>query len=164
MRITEIESQVLSNTETMRTLQKQVAELSKQNSYLSELKENKLTELFVDYIELGTNYTFDTYAYLNGVQTGVKTGFISPNFQDGDQIEFLKKNKKSFVIKCITKIISKIENLNVSSKRTKHVTNPNWIFRISIVSLYKHMIKNTEFKSRFDAYVKRKESLELLGI
>ena len=44
------------------------------------------------------------------------------------------------------------------------VTNPNWIFRISIVSLYKHMIKNTEFKSRFDAYVRRKESLELLGI
>ena len=94
MRITEIESQVLSNTETMRILQKQVAELSKQNSYLSELKENKLTELFVDYIELGTNYTFDTYAYLNGVQTGIKEGFKSPNFQDGDVIRFDKKNKK----------------------------------------------------------------------
>ena len=86
MRITEIESQMLSNTETMRTLQKQVAELSKQNSYLSEVKENKLTELFVDYIELETTYTFNTYAYLNGVQTGVKTGFKSPNFQDGDVI------------------------------------------------------------------------------
>lgn len=162
MRITEIESQVLSNTETMRTLQKQVAELSKQNSYLSELKENKLTELFVDYIELGTNYTFDTYAYLNGVQTGVQSGFISPNFQDGDQIEFLKKNKKSFVIKCITKISSKIETS--SGLRRNHITHPDWIFRVDISSLYHFMLKRPEFKSRFDAYVRRKESLDLLGI
>ena len=52
----------------------------------------------------------------------------------------------------------------VNNLQSSYVTNPNWIFRISIVSLYKHMIKNTEFKSRFDAYVRRKESLELLGI
>ena len=162
MRITEIESQVLSNTETMRILQKQVAELSKQNSYLSELKENKLTELFVDYIELGTNYTFDTYAYLNGVQTGVKTGFISPNFQDGDQIEFLKKNKKSFVIKCITKVVSKTET--PGGVRTNHITHPDWIFRIDINSLYIYMMRQSEFKNSFNSYMTRKESLELLGI
>ena len=162
MRITEIESQILSNTETMRTLQKQVAELSKQNSYLSELKENKLTELFVDYIELGTNYTFDTYAYLNGVQTGVKDSFINPNFQDGDKIEFIKKNKKSFVIKCITKVTTKIET--PGGKRTNHTSHPDWIFRIDIMSLYNYMMRQSQFKEGFNSYTKRKESLELLGI
>ena len=167
MRISQIESQMVSNTEQMRLLQKQVSELSKTNSKLSELKESKLLDMFTEYIELGTIYNVTSYMYLNGIQTELSKSnnrLINPNFQDGDQIEFIKKNKKSFVIKCITKIISKIENLNGSSKKTKHVTNPNWIFRISIVSLYKHMIKNTEFKSRFDAYVRRKESLELLGI
>jgi hypothetical protein len=160
MRITEIESQMLSNTETMRILQKQVAELSKQNSYLSELKENKLTELFVDYIELGTNYTFDTYAYLNGVQTGVKTGFKSPNFQDGDVIRFDKKNKKSIVITCLSKSEHKI----VNGVRVITMSSPNWVFRIDISSLYHFMLKRPDFKERFDAYVRRKESLELLGI
>ena len=42
MRISQIESRMLSNTEQMRLLQKQVAELSKSNSRLSELKESKL--------------------------------------------------------------------------------------------------------------------------
>jgi hypothetical protein len=168
MRIIEIESQILINTKQIREFQKQVSELSKVNSNLSQTKEIKLLEMFTDYIQLGSTYTFNSYAYLNGVQTGVKNkkmdsiSFISPNFSSGDSIEFVKKNKKSLVIKCVTKIISKIENLN--GVRTKHVTNPNWIFRISIVSLYNYMIKNTEFKSRFDAYVRRKESLELLGI
>lgn len=168
MRIIEIESQILNNTKQIREFQKQVSELSKINSDLSQTKEIRLLEMFSDYIELGSTYTFNRYAYLNGVQTGVKNqkidtiSFILPNFTSGDSIEFVKKNKKSFVIKCITKIISKIENPN--AVRTKHVTNPNWIFRISIVSLYNNMIKNTEFKSKFDAYVRRKESLELLGI
>ena len=121
MRISQIESQMVSNTEQMRLLQKQVSELSKTNSKLSELKESKLLDMFTEYIELGTIYNVTSYMYLNGVQTELSKSnnrLINPNFQDGDQIEFIKKNKKSFVIKCITKIISKIENLNGSSKRT----------------------------------------------
>jgi hypothetical protein len=146
----------------MRLLQKQVAELSKSNNKLSELKESKLLDMFTDYIELGTIYNVTSYMYLTGVQTGVKTGFISPNFQDGDQIEFLKKNKKSFVIKCITKISSKIET--PSGLRKNHITHPDWIFRIDIMSLYNYMMRQSEFKTSFNSYVKRKESLELLGI
>ena len=122
MRISQIESQMVSNTEQMRLLQKQVSELSKTNSKLSELKESKLLDMFTEYIELGTIYNVTSYMYLNGVQTELSKSnnrLINPNFQDGDQIEFIKKNKKSFVIKCITKIISKIENLNGSSKKTK---------------------------------------------
>lgn len=162
MRITEIESQILSNTEQMRLLQKQVAELSKSNNKLSELKESKLLDMFTEYIELGTIYNVTSYMYLTGVQTGVKDSFISPNFQDGDKIEFIKKNKKSFVIKCITKISSKIET--PSGLRKNHITHPDWIFRVDISSLYHFMLKRPEFKSRFDAYVRRKESLDLLGI
>jgi hypothetical protein len=160
MRITEIESQILSNNETLKALQKQATELSAQNSNLSKLKENKLTELFVDYIELGTNYTFNTYAYLNGVQTGIKTGGKSPNFQDGDIIRFDKKNKKTIVVTCLNKTETKFNN----GVRTKTESGPNWVFRIDISSLYNFMTKRPEFKERFEAYVRRKESLELLGI
>ena len=162
MRISEIESKMLSNTEQMRLLQKQVAELSKSNNRLSELKESKLLDSFTEYIELGTTYKFNSYAYLTGVQTGVKDSFINPNFQDGDQIEFVKKNKKSFVIKCITKVSSKIET--PGGKRTNYITHPDWIFRIDIMSLYNYMMRQSQFKEGFNSYVKRKESLELLGI
>jgi hypothetical protein len=162
MRITEIESKILSNTEQMRLLQKQVAELSKSNNKLSELKESKLLDMFTDYIELGTIYNVSSYMYLTGVQTGVKDSFISPNFQDGDKIEFIKKNKKSFVIKCITKVVSKIET--PSGVRRNHTSHPDWIFRIDIMSLYNYMMRQSEFKKSFNSYVKRKESLELLGI
>ena len=153
---------MLSNTEQMRLLQKQVAELSKSNNRLSELKESKLLDSFTEYIELGTTYKFNSYAYLTGVQTGVKDSFINPNFQDGDQIEFVKKNKKSFVIKCITKVSSKIET--PGGKRTNYITHPDWIFRIDIMSLYNYMMRQSQFKEGFNSYVKRKESLELLGI
>lgn len=162
MRISEIESRMLSNTEQMRLLQKQVAELSKYNNKLSELKESKLLDMFTDYIELGTIYNVTSYMYLTGVQTGVKDSFINPNFQDGDKIEFIKKNKKSFVIKCITKVTTKIET--PGGKRTSHISHPDWIFRIDIMSLYNYMMRQSEFKTSFNSYVKRKESLELLGI
>ena len=162
MRISEIESKMLSNTEQMRLLQKQVAELSKSNNRLSELKESKLLDSFAEYIELGTIYNVTSYMYLTGVQTGVKDSFINPNFQDGDQIEFVKKNKKSFVIKCITKVSSKIET--PGGKRTNYITHPDWIFRIDIMSLYNYMMRQSQFKEGFNSYVKRKESLELLGI
>jgi hypothetical protein len=160
MRITEIESQISNNYETIKTLQKQVADLSKKNFHLSQIKENKLTELFIDYIELGTTYTFNSYAYLTGVQTGVKTDFKSPNFQNGDVIRFDKKNKKSIVVTCLNKSEHKIAN-GVGSVS---MSNTNLIFRIYIDSLYQFMLRSPDFKSRFDAYVRRKESLDLLGI
>lgn len=163
MRISEIESKMISNTEQMRLLQKQVAELSKSNSKLSELKEFKLLDMFTEYIELGTTYNVTSYMYLTGVQTGVKAEKQNnPNFQNGDQIEFIKKNKKSFVIKCATKISSKIET--PGGKRTNYITHPDWIFRIDIMSLYNYMMRVAQFKEGFNSYVKRKESLELLGI
>ncbi len=162
MRISQIESKMISNTEQMRLLQKQVAELSKSNNKLSELKESKLLDMFTEYIELGTIYDVTSYMYLTGVQTGVKDSFINPNFQTGDKIEFIKKNKKSFVIKCITKVVSKTET--PGGVRTNHITHPDWIFRIDINSLYNYMMRQSEFKTSFNSYTKRKESLELLGI
>ena len=162
MRISQIESKMISNTEQMRLLQKQVSELSKSNNRLSELKESKLLDSFTEYIELGTIYNVTSYMYLTGVQTGVKDSFINPNFQTGDKIEFIKKNKKSFVIKCITKVVSKIET--PGGVRTNHITHPDWIFRIDINSLYIYMMRQSEFKTSFNSYMTRKESLELLGI
>jgi hypothetical protein len=78
----------------------------------------------------------------------------------GDVIRFDKKNKKSIVVTFLNKSEHKIAN----GVRSSDISNPNWIFRIYIDSLYQFMLRSPDFKSRFDAYVRRKESLDLLGI
>jgi hypothetical protein len=160
MRISEIESHILENTKLSKELQKQVSDLTQKNSYLSDLKQIRLLDYFREYIELETNYTFTTYAYLSGVQTGIKTGGKSPNFQKGDVIRFDKRNKKSFVVTCL----NKVENKFINGNKITTESTPNWTFRVEIDSLYKFMIRGESFKERFSSYVKRKESLELLGI
>ena len=162
MIISEIQSQILANNREATDLQKRLLEIHKKNSSLSQLKESKLLEIFTDYIEIGSTYNFSNYSYLTGVQTGVKIPICKPDFVSGDSIEFVKKNSKSIVVKCITKVVSKIDIH--SGIRTKNITHPDLLFRIDIMSLYHHMMRSTEFKAGFDIYVKRTESLESLGI
>ena len=73
----------------------------------------------------------------------------------------IKKNSKSIVVKCTTKVVSHFDSHNI---RTKSITNPNLTFRIDIMSLFVFMRSRPEFKTGFDSYVRRRESLESLGI
>ena len=85
----------------------------------------------------------------------------SPNFNDGDAFEFIKKNAKSIVIKCTNKVHMTFSN----GKRSQNIEeNPGWTFRVETESLYQNLIREEDFKKSFNKYVMRKEALELLGI
>ena len=161
MRVSEIESQISVNNREVADLQKKINDLYKKNNSLVQLRDSKVLESFIDYIEVGTTYNFTEYAYLTGIQTGGTTG-VKPNFMNGDSIEFIKKNSKSIVVKCTTKVVSKLDRN--TTRITKSITNPNLTFRIDIMSLFVFMRSCPEFKTGFDSYVRRRESLESLGI
>lgn len=163
MRISEIQQKIEENRTQIKNMQDSITKLLAENTMLNNQKENKLISYFHDYIELGTRYEINTWCFLTGVQTGVKKGdsrSADPNFQNGDVIEFIKKNNKSIVVKCLTKVITKVYN----GVRSVETTNPNTIFRIDTISLYHFLLKDPNFAEPYKRYVSRKESLELLGI
>ena len=109
--------------------------------------------------QIGDEYECTRYLGLKGIQTGKDTG-VSPTFREGDKIQFVKKNAKSIVIKCLKKIVTKNEKGTI----VKTETNPDTLFRIDIDSLYYNMMLDDNFKTSFHSYINRKESLEQLGI
>ena len=165
MRIQQIQDKITENNNLMKSLQAQVAQLSRENSELAIQRENRLIEYFKDYIELGTSYKVTNWMYLSGVQTSTKKDdrTYSPNFQTNDVFEFVKKNAKSIVIKCTTKVKSTY-NSNNSSRTIEIIENPGWIFRVETLSLYQSLLKDPNFAEPFKKYVSRKEALDMLGI
>ena len=169
MRIQQIQDKILENNNLMKSLQKQVSELSQENTRLAADRENKLIEYFKDYIELGTSYKVTNWMYLNGVQTNIKKDdkTYAPNFQTDDVFEFVKKNAKSIVIKCTTKIKTTYNSNTGSilpSKTSQIIENPGWVFRVETLSLYQSLLKDPNFAEPFKKYVARKEALDMLGI
>ena len=163
MRLEQIKEQIAANNDAIKKLQLEISKLSKDNVKLNNGYDDKLIEYFKEYIELGSTYNVHRYLYFTGVQTGVKKDDkqYSPNFNDGDAFEFIKKNAKSIVIKCTNKVFVHFNN----GKRTQKVeNNPGWTFRVEIESLYQNLIREEDFKKSFNKYVMRKEALELLGI
>ena len=159
MKLSEVIEKLISNKEEINTLQSQLNKLHNENNKLNELRNQIEVNRLVDYIQIGDEYEFTRYMSLKGVQTGKDTG-ASPSFRSGDKIQFVKKNTKSIVIKCIKKVLSKNENGNI----VKMETNPDTLFRIDIDSLYSHLMFDINFKTSFQSYINRKESLEQLGI
>ena len=164
MRLEQIKDQIAANNDAIKKLQLEISKLSKDNVKLNNGYDDKLIEYFKEYIELGSTYNVhNRYLYFTGVQTGVKKDDkqYSPNFNDGDAFEFIKKNAKSIVIKCTNKVHLTFSN----GKRSERVeSNPGWTFRVEIESLYQNLIREEDFKKSFNKYVMRKEALELLGI
>lgn len=163
MRLEKIKEQIAANNDAIKKLQLEISKLSKDNVKLNNGYDDKLIEYFKEYIELGSTYNVHRYLYFTGVQTGIKKDDkqYSPNFNDGDAFEFIKKNAKSIVIKCTNKVHLTFSN-GKTSKRVEE--NPGWTFRVEIESLYQNLIREEDFKKSFNKYVMRKEALELLGI
>ena len=163
MRLNQIKEQIATNTAAIKKLQLEISKLSQENVKLNNGYDDKLIEYFKEYIELGTTYNVNKYLYLTGVQTGIKKDDkqYSPNFNDGDKFEFIKKNVKSIVIKCTNKVHLTFSN-GKTSKRVEE--NLNCTFRVETESLYGQLIRDEIFKDSFTKYVMRKEALELLGI
>lgn len=162
MTIAQIDDLISENQKDINNLHKQLRLLGDKNNQLYRSREDKIHELFIDYIQIGSKYTIDRYISFTGVHTGIKKGEqqYSPSFSNGDVIEFTKKNKKSIVITCLNKVISKLDK--TTGVRTSVTTNPNWIFRVDTNSLYHGLMRDTQFKQGFESYVRRTESLDLL--
>lgn len=157
MTITEVEDKILKSRIKLAEIRKAVSKAAAELTELNAIKEAKIKESFDEFIELGSTFRFTSYANLNGVQTGYKktdTFSFNPFFSANEVIEFIKKNKKSFVVKCIKNVTYK-----TGESGTKEVT-----FRIDSDSLYHHMTRDKDFYDRLMSYIKRKDSLEeLLG-
>jgi hypothetical protein len=167
MTLAQISNLISSNNDETKLLHTKLNELGNQNKYLLEVKELRIIELFSEYIQIGGKYDVTSYMYLTGIQTGLvkpttptKPIPKRPNFVDGDVIEFTKRNKKSIVITCLTKN----DHSYANGAKTVKTHNPNWTFRIDTDSLYHQLTREPDFKQRFEAYVRRSEALELLGV
>lgn len=74
------------------------------------------------------------------------------NFNIGDEIEVIKKNKASVVIRCTKKMID------------KQAYNPQSEFRIPFDDFKSFILRNSERKNRFKNWIQRTQSLDsLLG-
>jgi hypothetical protein len=162
MTISQIDTLLSKNQEDINNLHKQLRLLNEKSSQLYRSKEARLHELFIDYIQIGSKYDINRYMSLSGVHTGIKKGDqqFSPSFSKGDVIEFTKKNKKSIVITCLTKVMSKLDR--TTGVRTSEITKPNWTFRIDTNNLYHDLMRDIQFKQGFESYVRRTEALDLL--
>lgn len=162
MRISEIQSKISENNTLIRSLQSQVADLSRENARLADQREQVLINHFKDYIQIDSEYQSNTWLNFNGTQTGLKPGepSVSSSFRPGDVIKFIKKNSKSIIIQCVTKVTTK----NINGVRQDEVTHPNTTFRVPVINLYEVMSRDPQFAQAFKTFVIRKESLDLLGI
>jgi hypothetical protein len=159
MRLSKIELEISQLRKELSILQSQVTETSKKLQWFNQIRNDKLRSGFVDYIQIGSTYQFDKMMRLDGIQTGLKKGEIgrNPYFSPGDIIEFVKKNKKSVVIKTHKfLIIKRVDNAFVSVNAT------GITFRIDINSLYHMMIYDDNFYKNLVNYISREEALSYL--
>lgn len=158
MNITELKLKIDQNSQLSKDLQNQYRKLDNDNRLLQSQLRSKEIEALSDYIELGYLHTISKFVSFSGVQTSLKNGDKTDSlyFREGDVIQFIKKNKKSFVIKCVKRL----------SKKDGVITeiNPNSIFRVDIDSVYHYFMSDKTFKLGFETFLVRKDSLNILGI
>ena len=97
---------------------------------------------------------------LKGIQLSNKASKLYPAFRPGDKLQFIRKNTKSIVIK--------VKKINFTNKH-RQILHPSHIydgtlFRVDMESLYYNLMRNTTYWNIFQTYLKRKESIEKLGI
>jgi hypothetical protein len=150
MKIHEIKEKIKQNQDDTKQAYERVRSLNSELRNLQVTLKKMEIDSLSEYIELGSTYTVQKLCMFSGVQTGIKkdTKVHNPIFRTQDVIQFVKKNQKSFVIKCI----------KLGSE------NPNTTFRIDNDSIYYQLMSDKDFKSRFETFVNRKETLQDLGI
>jgi hypothetical protein len=154
MNISELRLKIDQNSQLSKDLQNQYRKLDNENRLLQSQLRSKEIEALSDYIEIGQSHTIFKFVSFSGVQTGGNTESLY--FRENDVIEFIKKNKRSIVIKCTKRLTTKGGIISE--------TNPNSTFRINIDSMYHYLMSDKTFKLGFETFLNRKESLNILGI
>jgi hypothetical protein len=158
MRIIDIENQILEVKEKLKVIQKEQRKASLELQGLTAKKQQKYKESFLEFIEIGFRYEFISYSNLTGVQTGLKKGEKpeSPHFRKGDEIEVVKKNRVSFVVRCVKKLSHKFDP-SISKNVPTYTSDQT--FRIDIESFYHQLTSNSEFYKQLTLYINRKDAL-----
>lgn len=164
MNYAEIENILLKEREIYKELSKQARECYRKIEDLKSKKEKMESDLFLEYISLNEPFEFSRYTYLSGVQVNLKetptlnngSHNWSCNFSTGDIIQVIKKNKRSVIIECISKNVSKYEN----GKKVVNVVTPKSQFRVNIDNYRSCMLQDKNFHESFKTWIKRKNSLD----
>lgn len=164
MNYSQLQEELNAKTLEFQQLTKQTRRINNEMSdirgKISELESNLLLEFvgLENKIEIsrfvsfsGKQINLKNTPFLN-INTGQKSNIWRPNFNTGDEIEVIKKNKISVVIRCTKKFVN------------NNSVNPNSQFRISFDDFKNFIIRNTGYYEKFKIWIKRKESLDsLLG-
>lgn len=158
MRIKDIENQILKVKEKLKVIQQEQRKASLEIQDLNAKKQKKYRDSFLEFIEIGFRYEFNSFSNLTGVQTGLKKGANpeSPYFRKGDEIEVVKKNRASFVVRCVKKLSHKFDP---STNKNVPTYTSNQTFRIDIESFYHQLTSNPEFYKQLTTYINRKDAL-----
>ena len=115
---------------------------------LNNLYNNTLINSFLDYINVGEQFTPVKMFFRS-----IKDVFV---INTDDIFEIVKKNKKTVIIKHIKKVT------NFNGVRTE--TSPNTIHKIDLNKLFDIYKNDTEFIKRLNSSIDRAIKLEQLGI
>lgn len=146
MKLREIKQQLKEERQKLKLVIEKHTEISKTISKLIQQSNDIVMQYFVDYLEIGSKWTFHQYSFPSGVVV-IKQHNWPTTFSSGDVIEIVKKNQKSIVIKLIKKF-------------SKPGESPNCLYRIELKSFKDMMTRSTNFGNSFNTWILRQNALD----
>ena len=158
--IEEKSKQCNSLTLQARKLQNEIQQLRQQQTNIEN-------SLLLDFLGTENKIEIKGFVHFSGIQINLKNtpeidvpkSRFSPvgtnkvwtsNFNNGDEIEVIKKNKASVVIRCTKKMID------------NQIYNPQSEFRIPFEDFKSFILRSSERATRFKNWIKRTQSLDSL--
>lgn len=137
---------------------------------MHELRQQQISienSLLIDFLGTENKIEIKGFVHFSGIQINLKNtpeidvpkSRFSPagtnkvwtsNFNNGDEIEVIKKNKASVVIRCTKKMID------------NQIYNPQSEFRIPFEDFKSFILRSSERATRFKNWIKRTQSLDSL--
>jgi hypothetical protein len=140
MTLSELDKKILMTKHELKTTRKTVSRLNGELLHFSDLREKKLMDAFFHFMEVGSIIKFQRDGYLKPEQIFIKkTGQKKISyFKRGCQVQIIKKNKKSFVVK----------------------TDDGMFWNIKLNNLYFYLTSIDDFQKSLVNFIKRTENLE----
>lgn len=140
MTLSELDKKILMTRQELKITRKKVSKLNSELIHFSELKEKRLMDAFCDFMQVGSTIKFQRDVYLKPEQIFIKkTGHKNISyFKRGCEVQIIKKNKKSFVVK----------------------SDDGMFWNIKLYNLYFYLTSIDDFQKSLVNFIKRNENLE----
>lgn len=140
MTLNELDQKILMTRHELKITRKKVSKLNGELIHFSELREKRLMDAFFDFMQVGSTIKFQRDGYLKPEQIFIKkTGLKKISyFKRGCEVQIIKKNKKSFVVK----------------------TDDGMFWNIKLNNLYFYLTSMDDFQKSLINFIKRTENLE----